>query len=148
MRRLGLGAELDSRVRDPPGLQSSWRWFVSWDMAEERLRVAVRRFHGNRRNEEGSYEHGRPRSSDSRSYWLITAAQATQHRGCLALISALDVRNPPASKTFHRCAGRASPAGADRSWRTRSVDCADPRRHLYLPRARGPGGPQRFRTRR
>src|ERR1700682_399819 len=46
---------------------------------------------------------------------------------------ALDLRNPLTSRTFHWYAGWASPAAADRSWRTRSVDCADPRGHLYLP---------------
>src|ERR1700687_5753944 len=65
-----------------------------------------------------------------------------------ALIPYPDLRNRRSSTAFHRYAGTASPAAADRSWRTRSFDCADPRRHLFLPRARGPGGRARFRSRR
>src|ERR1700681_3912134 len=78
--------------------------------------------------------------------WRVRALDGGLVTESTALIPYLARRNRRSTTAFHRYAGTASAAAADRSWRTRSFDCADPRRHLYLPRARGPGGRARFRT--
>src|SRR5689334_7176945 len=83
-----------------------------------------------------------PRIARSLRNALVPLQRYLQNPGA----PSLDVRNPPTSGTFDRYAEDASPAAADRSWRTRSVDCGNPCGRAHLRRERGAGGRARLRT--